>query len=273
MTIDRFGDARRLGGAALYAAITAQRLGLSVGLLTSHGDDFPLEAVPPAIEVVTIPAAETTTFVHGTDGASRTLSAEVTANPITAQDLPDDWADAPVALLAPVANEVDPLIAARFPDALIGAAVQGWLRQAGDDGIVTPATWAPPSWLLDRVAVFFMSLDDVQGLEDEVTEWLERLPLAVLTAGAKGALLYVSGDRYEIAPLPVEEIDATGAGDVFAAAFLTRLHLADEPWEAARVAACAAAMSVCGPGFTAVPNARAVASALGDYRRMRDAAP
>jgi sugar/nucleoside kinase (ribokinase family) len=273
VTHDRFGDATRPGGAALYAAVAAHRLGLSVGVLTSHGDDFPLDALPPAIEVVTVPAAETTTFVHGEEGDVRTLAVEVTANPITAPDLPDDWTDAPIALLAPVANEVDPLIATRFPDALVGAAVQGWLRQSGTDGLVTPSSWSPPPWLLDRVAALFMSVEDVRGLEDDVTEWLERLPLAVLTAGASGALLYVSGDRYEIPPLPVQEIDDTGAGDVFAAVFLARLHFADDPWEAARVAACAAAMSVCGVGWSTVPNARAVASAVGDYRRLRDAAP
>ena len=43
VTLDRFGEATRPGGAALYAAITAHRLGLSAAVLTSHGDDFPLE--------------------------------------------------------------------------------------------------------------------------------------------------------------------------------------------------------------------------------------
>ena len=46
VTLDRFGETVRPGGAALYAAVTAQRLGLSAAILTSHGDDFPLEPSP-----------------------------------------------------------------------------------------------------------------------------------------------------------------------------------------------------------------------------------
>src|SRR5439155_11727791 len=49
VTLDRVGDATRPGGAALYAAVTAHRLGLSVGLLTSHAGDFPLDAIPSRI--------------------------------------------------------------------------------------------------------------------------------------------------------------------------------------------------------------------------------
>jgi len=40
VTLDRFGGEVRPGGAALYAAVTADRLGLSAGILTSHADDF-----------------------------------------------------------------------------------------------------------------------------------------------------------------------------------------------------------------------------------------
>src|SRR5262249_60689090 len=60
VTLDRFGDTVRPGGAALFAAVTAHRLGLSAGILTSHGDDFPLELSPPRIRVVGGPATETT---------------------------------------------------------------------------------------------------------------------------------------------------------------------------------------------------------------------
>ena len=273
VTLDRFAGATRPGGAALYAAITAHRLGLSVGLLTSHADDFPLDAVPPAIEVVGVPAQDTTRFEHRTEDDDRVMIVEATAETIGPDALPEDWRDAPIALLAPVAAEVDPLLATAFTDATVGAAVQGWLRQSEPDGRVIPAAWAPPEWLLDRVAAMFMSVADVDGLEDDVTEWLQRLPIAVLTAGRDGALLYVSGDRYEIPAIPVEAIDATGAGDVFAAAFLVRHHLGDDPWDAARAATCAAGLSVCGLGWSSVPDRRALVSALADYRRLRDAAP
>src|SRR5437867_12273846 len=74
VTLDRFGDAVRPGGAALYAAITAHRLGLSVGVLTSHADDFPIELLPPQIEVVGLPAQDSTTFEHTIRDGVRTMA-------------------------------------------------------------------------------------------------------------------------------------------------------------------------------------------------------
>src|SRR4030095_2249645 len=64
VTLDRFGEVTRPGGAALYAAVTAHRLGLSAAILTSHGDDFPLELLPPRIEVVSGLAAAPHTLPH-----------------------------------------------------------------------------------------------------------------------------------------------------------------------------------------------------------------
>ena len=58
VTLDHFGETVRPGGAALYAAIAADRLGLSAGILTSHAEDFPLELLPPRIELISVPAEQ-----------------------------------------------------------------------------------------------------------------------------------------------------------------------------------------------------------------------
>jgi sugar/nucleoside kinase (ribokinase family) len=73
VTLDHFGETVRPGGAALYAAVTADRLGLSAAILTSHADDFPLDRVPPRIEVVTVPAGETTVFEHAEHEGERVM--------------------------------------------------------------------------------------------------------------------------------------------------------------------------------------------------------
>ena len=86
-----------------YAAVTAHRLGLSAGVLTSHGDDFPLEALPPQIEVVTVPAPRTTVFTHHVAAGRRRLTVGAAARPLSAADVPEDWRDAEIVLLfAPV---------------------------------------------------------------------------------------------------------------------------------------------------------------------------
>ena len=49
-------------------------------------------------------------------------------------------------------------------------------------------------------------------------------------------------------------VELTGAGDVFAAAFLVRLHETGDPWQATRFAACAASFIVEGEAFDAAPS-------------------
>jgi sugar/nucleoside kinase (ribokinase family) len=257
----------RPGGAALYAAVTAHRLGLAAAILTSHADDFPLEAIPPQIEVVSLSAPETTVFEHDVEHGRRRLRVLAAAGPLTTDDVPDDWHDAAIVLLAPVLSEVDPRLAAVFGAASVGVEAQGWLRSVGADGAVAGYAWRPPAFLLPLVQALFVSAQDVRGQEAQMLEWMQRVPLGVVTSGAAGALLYVNAERYEIRPRPArEEVDATGAGDVFATTFLVHYHRRGDPWEAAEAAACAASLAVEGEGWTTVPDAAALDAALTGYR-------
>jgi 1D-myo-inositol 3-kinase len=267
VTLDRFGDEVRPGGAALYAAITADRLGLSAGILTSHADDFPLELVPPRIEVVSVPAPTTTVFEHERIASDRALRVTSVAAPLGEADVPDDWRDAGLVLLAPVINEVDARLPGAFADATVAAEAQGWLRGLGGDRAVRTVRWDAAMQTLRTLQALFLSSSDVRGQEPAMTEWVQRVPLAVVTAGRRGALLYVNGDRYEVRARRAIEVDPTGAGDVFAATFLTRYHRDGDPWEAAEAATCAASLSVEGIGWAAVPDAAGLDAALKDYRR------
>lgn len=265
VTLDRFPDAVRPGGAALYAAVTADRLGLGAGILTSHAGDFPLDAVPARIEIVTVEADRTTELEHRRSDDTRTLRVVSAARPLGVADVPEDWRDARLVLLAPVLDEVDPDVVRAFPEASVAVAAQGWLRGVGPGGEVVPRRWAPPPALLSATQALFVSTEDVEGHEAGVREWIQRVPLAVITAGARGALLFVNGDRYEVRPRPAREVDGTGAGDVFAATFLVRYHHDGDPWEAAAAAACAASMSVEGPGWSKVPDRAELAAALAHH--------
>jgi sugar/nucleoside kinase (ribokinase family) len=267
VTLDRFGDVVRPGGAALFAAVTAARLGLTAGILTSHGDDFPLELVPPRIEVVNVPAEATTVFEHEHAGGERRLRVRATAQPLGVDDLPEDWRDPELVLLAPVVNEVDGAFAAAFEGVTLAAEAQGWLRAVARDGAVHAQTWASPKTVLSRLQALFLSAADVRGQETAMTEWVQRVPVAAVTAGARGALLYVNGDRYDVRARRARQVDATGAGDVFAATWLVRYRVSGDPWEAAEAATCAASLAVEGEGWSTVPDAAALEAALSVYRR------
>jgi sugar/nucleoside kinase (ribokinase family) len=56
----------------------------------------------------------------------------------------------------------------------------------------------------------------------------------------------------DVPGLPRPEVDPTGAGDVFAAAFLVGYHERGDPQEAAVFACCAASCAVEGVGATSL---------------------
>jgi sugar/nucleoside kinase (ribokinase family) len=107
-----------------------------------------------------------------------------------------------------------------------------------------------------------LGADDVGGDEDQI-EWMaQRTPLLVVTEGAAGARLYWRGDVRRFRPPQVTEVDATGAGDIFAAAFFIRLFQTRDPWEAARFATRMGAISVTRPGLQGVPTENEVGDCL-----------
>jgi 2-dehydro-3-deoxygluconokinase len=114
------------------------------------------------------------------------------------------------------------------------------------------------------------SYDDVvvlTGIEDEnalVDFALERgAKIVALKLGDKGAIVASPTERHRIAPLRVQAVDATGAGDTFGGSFVTRIVAGDDLAAAGRYAAVAAAISTTGFGAVApIPRAEAVRKAM-----------
>src|SRR5262249_61283951 len=125
-TVDELPGGLRPGGSVLYAGLMAHRQGLRVGLLTSYGPDFPRGVLPPEIEVVAVPAPATTRFALHYTREGRSLTLRARATPLSPSHLPEHFADAGLAYLAPVADEVAPGFAGAFPNAAVGAGAQGW---------------------------------------------------------------------------------------------------------------------------------------------------
>ena len=121
--------------------------------------------------------------------------------------------------------------------------------------------------VLGHVQAVLLSREDMRGFEDEVLEWFQRIPLGVVTLGRDGALLFVNGERHAVQPEIARETDPTGAGDVFAAAFLIAYQREGDPWKAAAFAACAAACSVEAEGLAGIPDRLALDARLARYHR------
>jgi 1D-myo-inositol 3-kinase len=284
VTLDQTPRGTRPGGAAYYAAITAHRQGLRVGLLTSLGPDFPRDALPGDISVVDVPSTRTTTFriapgriAPGRIGQTRSaegrrareLAILGRATDLESAALPDDWQDVGLAALCPVAGEVDPALAAAFPEASMVALPQGWMRQRGAGGVVSPQPWEDADLVLPHVQAVVVSVEDIEPFQKEALEWFQRVPLGAVTRGADGATLFVNGDRYGIEADVAVEQDETGAGDVFATALLIAYNRDGNAWDAAAVAACCAAASVEAEGVAGIPDRATLEARLAAYRRRQ----
>jgi 1D-myo-inositol 3-kinase len=269
LTLDVTASGTRPGGAAYYAVLTAHRLGLRVGLLTSFGEDNPADTLPGGIVLARVPAPQTTVFRLVESEAGRTLTLVSRADDLEVDDLPPGWDGAPLAMLCPVINEVDPGLAEALGAASLGVLPQGWMRRRAQGGLIVPQLWEDAPAVLAWAQLMVASEEDVAGFREDAVEWLQRVPLGALTAGRRGAELFVNGEPYHVAPDQAQEVDETGAGDVFATALLIEYDRSGDPWEAAAVAACAGAASVEGPGAFAVPDRAGLSARLAAYRKRR----
>lgn len=260
LTVDELADGLRPGGSALYAGLFAHHQGLRVGLLTSVGPDFPFEVLPPEVEIVSVPASRTTRFALQYTPAGRRLTLRARAAALAPEHLPPRFAAARVAYLCPVADEVAPALAHAFPGAAVGVGAQGWCRTWDVDGTVRMRPWPDPRPVLSRAQALFLSSDDVAGWEAAALPLYQQVPLGALTFAERGAVLFVNGERHAVAPAPATEVEPTGAGDVFAAAFLVRYDATWDPWDAAAYAAVAGALTVEAPGVAGVPTAERLAA-------------
>ena len=268
LTLDETPTGLRPGGSVLYAGTAAHRLGLRVGLLTSHGADFPRDVLPEGIEVVSVPSPSTTRFALEYPAAGgRILTLRARAAGLATPHLPAHFAEAGLVYLAPVADEVAHDLAGAFPSAAVGAGAQGWCRQWDRQGRVTMRPWPEPARVLARLQALFFSSEDVAGWEAAALPLYDHVPVGALTLAERGAILFVNGERHAVDPVPAAEVDPTGAGDVFAAAFLIRYNLSGDPWDAAAFAATAGAMTVEAPGIASIPTAAQLAARRPAARR------
>jgi len=80
--------------------------------------------------------------------------------------------------------------------------------------------------------------------------------LIILKLDAEGALVLLEGETHPIAPATNNLVDATGAGDSFAGAFLASYLRGTDPIEAARLATKVAAWVIEHPGARPAPDRR-----------------
>jgi 1D-myo-inositol 3-kinase len=243
-----------VGGTATYMGTTVRNLGRKTGIVTRIAPDFVIPDVLHDIQVYRVPSARTTTFHNIYKDGHRTQFLRARADDLQPEDVPAEWRAAPIVHLGPLAREVDARFAKMFPDALVGVTPQGWMREWDATQRVRARCWDEASDILPHVDVLVLSEEDLNGECDKMDEYVHMTRIAVITKGPKGCVVFTKGMEKHVPGFPAREVDPTGAGDVFAGAFLVRLQETSDPFEAARFANATASFCVEGPGVTTIPT-------------------
>ncbi len=245
-----------LGGAVTFAAIAARNLGYRVDILTCAAENFPEPELLHDIEIVRIPSPTTTTFRNVyTQGKRRQFVRDV-ALPITAAHLPAEWRQVKIALLGPLAGELDAEMARAFSDeTLVAVSPQGWMRQWDETGRVKPRAWIEAAEILPHVDVLILSEEDLGGYTERLSPYIALAPLVALTRGPEGVTIYRKRERpLDVPAFPTRVVDPTGAGDSFAAGFLIRLYETNDVLQAARFANATASLAIESFGAAMMPT-------------------
>ncbi|QBD80664.1 ribokinase [Ktedonosporobacter rubrisoli] len=271
-----------LGGTVTFAALTAYRLGLAAGIVTCADPELisQLPTFLPSIALHARQSAQSTTFVNQYQEGFRTQYLRARGESLQVSDVPQDWLEAPVVLLGPLAQELAPDFVQLFrrrQGAIIAATPQGWLRRWDADGRVWPTPWQDALRVLPFLDVLILSHDDLlpfangnrQEADAILAQWSLHVPLLIATDGRHGATLFRHGETQRFAAYTITEVDPTGAGDVFAAAFLTHLYRHGDPARAVDFANSTASFSVERQGIEGIPTLELVEERMRTYGRLR----
>jgi 1D-myo-inositol 3-kinase len=253
-----------LGGGVSYSAVAAYRLGHEAHIVTkcpsNHRYLADLNGMGVQVHVLPTALDGITSFANVYEGEQRRQRVTDVQESIALPDsssLPRDLFAHAVVLVAPVVGEVDinlfPVLARSKS---LAVTPQGYFREIGPDGSVTQKHWAGVGTVRGHARAIVLSEEDIStSLENIDQEMLDALvsacPILALTRGGKGSIICEAGEATRVGAFPLthdEEKDFTGAGDPFAAAFITELAKGRSCKAAAVSAALFAALKIMGVG-------------------------
>lgn len=254
-----------LGGSASYSTLTARNLGHHARAVTAVGADFDRQnPLLTGIQTVYHESPDTTIFDNQYDAKGHRQQFILgSAQRLKGKDIPIEWRTSNIAYLCPIADEVSAEVVHCFSDeTLIGATPQGWLRQWDASGKVEAKRWETAKDILPHIDILILSDEDLRFYPDELEKYISLTAVVVLTRGAKGATLFQNGTQLDSVAYAATEVDPTGAGDVFATAFLIDYYQNRSVKNALNFAHCVASFAVEGVGTSCIPKLEQVMSRL-----------
>jgi sugar/nucleoside kinase (ribokinase family) len=241
------GGRPRVGGGPYYAARALRLLGHPSRIVTKLAARDRDVLLPPlvalGVPVAWRPAASTARFGIRYDGEQRHMSLDELGEPWTPEDV-DGWAAA--ALRRVEWLHVAPLAQGEFPAETLAALARGRRLLLDAQGLVRRARTGPleaaphadPA-LLRHLTVLKLAEEEATALVGGIEETaLHELGIReiVVTLGSRGALVLADGHLTPAPTHPLEGVDPTGAGDAFAAGYVSARNAGLSPLAAARQA-------------------------------------
>jgi len=239
-----------LGGTAVYAALQAARLGLRTAAVGRANPDRLEPYWRPYANEVDLrlqPSGPITTFRNVSVADSREQWIQAWAGEIDISRLPDSN----ILHIAPVAREV---VVEDFSVAglsrLVCLTPQGLIRRwDGGDGHIELTHRRFPSSLPPLLNIVVVSEEEAPYLAELLGAVTRHGGLSVMTRGSQGCAVLTRDGWSEYRAEPARApVDATGAGDCFAAALAVAVDAGEPLATALRFASAAAALCVRGPG-------------------------
>lgn len=219
------------GGPVLYSTLAARRNGWKPVAVTSFGQDF-YQAKPPldGIDVRVQPVKQTLTLQLNYTSKGREISVIKPGSKLRTEHLMHARG-ADVLFICPNLDEYTETQALELirqnPSAYVALCPQGWLRhmQKGT-GLIKPKKWEHADKILPYVDLLALSWEDIGNNDSLVLDYNEMVGnyrtdkgIISVTNGKKPNILVRKRELIEMPTMRAREIDATGAGDVFAAEF------------------------------------------------------
>jgi sugar/nucleoside kinase (ribokinase family) len=233
------GGPLRAGGPPFYAAQALARLGVPA-LIRAKSAESDRHLLQPPLERLGLPVewrpgASTATYAFSYHGDRRTM---------VVRALGDPWSPAEVAGLRAEWVHVGALFRGEFPAETLAALAERGARLSFDgQGLVRPARTGPlkleaepDTSFLRHVTVLKLAEEEARALVGPIEERsLSALgvPEVVVTLGSRGCILVARRALVHVPTDPLAGIDATGAGDAFAAAYLVERDRGRAPRRAA----------------------------------------
>lgn len=286
-----------VGGGVSYTAYAAKQVGYDAHIITKAPEQsrFVKELQALGIVVHCLPvldpanAEKVTSFANVDDakGKRKQFVSEV-QEAIGMDDLKHfpDMPTSALVMAAPVIGEVSPeVLEVMSVRRRLAATPQGYFRHILPDGSVVRKPWEQMN-SLRNISPVVLSNEDISFGEPPVLDEISRFelrtitPLSVITEGADGSEISIRHRRksIQIQALglhPRERRDFTGAGDVYALAFLSQLAETQDIVQAGVFASLYAALKIAdiangGNGLATVPSLNQVREfAAYNPRRMR----